>query len=56
MEDDERKIIEGDWFQLNVWFGDSIYKETTKVQKFDYQSLIGESHSNKLNATSSSLC
>ena len=56
MEDDRRKLIKGDWFQLNVWFGDSIYKETTKVQKFDYQSLIGESHSSKFNAASSSLC
>ena len=41
MEDDERKIIEGAWFELKVKFGDSIYKEITKVRKFDYQSLIG---------------
>ena len=46
MEDDKRKIIKGDWFQLNVRFGDSIYKEITKVRKIDYQSLIGEPLSN----------
>ena len=55
MEKAKRNIIKGNWFQLNVHFGDSIYKEITKVQKFDYQSLIGKSHSNKSNVPSSTL-
>ena len=42
MEDDTRNSNKGNWFQLNIRFGDSIYKEITKVRKFDYQSLIGE--------------
>ena len=42
MGDGLRKTINGKWFQLNIRFGDSIYKEITKVRKFDYQSLIGK--------------
>ena len=55
MENDRRRTIKGDWFQLNIRFGDSVYKEITKIRKFDYQSLIGECRSNKSNAASSTL-
>ena len=30
------------WFQLNIRYGDSIFKEITQVRKYGYQSLIGK--------------
>ena len=42
LDDETRKRIKGYWFELSIRFGDSIYKEITKVRKFDYQSLIGK--------------
>ena len=41
LSDKIRKRFGGHWFELNIRYGDSIYKEITKVRKFDYQSLIG---------------